>query len=137
MRRQQFQDRDPIRGERVRGQRVFEVEQPRQPPLFDQRQAEDRLGLSAAQIVVLGEEVGLGGVIENHAFVRANDIADKGFGTGEPGDCLLAQHDFHLIAAGPSLCLNQMVILRRQYQKAAIRAGILERDRHQPLDQLG
>src|ERR1700693_4454272 len=44
LRRQQFQNRDAIRGERVRAQRVFEVEQRRQPSLFDQRQAEDRLG---------------------------------------------------------------------------------------------
>ena len=93
--------------------------------------------MSAAQIIVLGEEVGPGGIIENHAFVRADDIADEGFGTSDAGDWLLAQHDFDLIAGGLGLCLNQMVILCRQYQKAAIRACILERDRHQPLDQLG
>jgi hypothetical protein len=37
--RQQLEDRDPIRRERVRGQRVLEVEQPGQPPLVDQREA--------------------------------------------------------------------------------------------------
>ena len=41
LRRQQLQDRDSIRSERVRGQRVLEVEQPRQPPLFYQWEAEN------------------------------------------------------------------------------------------------
>jgi hypothetical protein len=30
-----------------------------------------------------------------------------------------------------------MVVLRRQHQKAAIRTCVLQRDRHQPFDQLG
>ena len=108
---QQVQDRDPTRGERVRGQRVLEVEQPRQPPLFDQRLAKDRLGLSAAQIVILGEEIGPGGIIENHAFVRSDDMAHEGFGTGDPVNLLLAQYDFDLIAGSLALCLNQIVTL--------------------------
>ena len=87
LRRQQFQDRDPIRCEGVRCSACFRGRSSAgQSPLFDQRQAEDRLRLSVAQIVVLGEEIGLGGIIENHAFARADDIADEGFGTGDPGD---------------------------------------------------
>ena len=93
--------------------------------------------MSAAQIIVIGEEVGPRGVIENHPFVRADDIADEGLGTGDPGDGLVAQHDFGLIADGLCLSLNQMIILCRQYQKTAIRACVLKRDRHQPFDQLG
>ena len=47
-------------------------------PLLDQGKAEDRLRLSVAQIVVRREQVGFGGIIENHAFPRADDIADEG-----------------------------------------------------------
>ena len=74
LRRQQLEDRRSIRSERARGQRVFKIEQPSQPCLLDQREAEDRVGLSALQIIVLGEEVQPGGIIENHAFVRSDDI---------------------------------------------------------------
>ncbi len=81
LRRQQFKDRDPSRRERVRRQRIFEEENPGQLLLLDQRKAEDRLRLSVAQIVVRGEQVGFGGIVENHAFPRADDIADEGFGT--------------------------------------------------------
>ena len=48
-----------------------------------------------------------------------------------------AGRDFDLIARCFRHCLNHMVILCREYQKTAIRACVLERDRHQPLDQPG
>jgi hypothetical protein len=39
-----------------------------------------------------------------------------------------------LITGGAGLCLNQMIIFCRQYQKTAIRACVLKRNRHQSLD---
>ena len=91
--------------------------------------------MAAAQIIVLGEQVGLGGIIDDHALVGADDVAEHGFGTGGTGDRLLTQRDLDLVASGLGLCLNQIVVLGRQDQKTAIRARVLERDRHQPLDQ--
>ena len=108
--RQQFQDRDSSGGECVRSQCVFEEKNPGQLLLLDQRQAEDRLRLSIAQIIVRGEQVGFGGIVENHAFPRADDIADEGLGTGDPGDRLLAHRDFDLIAGRSRLGLNQIFI---------------------------
>src|ERR1700749_4653863 len=66
LRRKQVQKCGSIRGERVRGQGVFEIEQPGQSPLLDQREAEDRLGLSVAQIIVFGEEAPRAGTLENN-----------------------------------------------------------------------
>ena len=91
--------------------------------------------MPVTQIAVRRKQVGFGGIVENHAFPRANDIADEGFGTGDPGDSLLAHRDFDLIAGRSRLGLDQIFIPCRQYQKAAIRACVLDRDRHQPLDQ--
>src|ERR1700733_209390 len=68
--------------------------------------------------------------------MRADDIADEGYGTHRPGERLFTQRDFDLIAGGVRLCVDQIVVFSRQYQHATIRAGVLERDRHQPLDQL-
>ena len=79
-------------------------------PLLDQREAEDRLRLSVAQIVVRREQIGFGGIIENHAFLRADDIADEEFGTRDPGDRLLAHRDFDLIAGRSRLRLDQIFI---------------------------
>ena len=92
--------------------------------------------MSTAQIVVGGEQVGCGGVTEHHAFLRVDYIADERFGAGNSRDRLLAQRDFDLTAARPRLRLDQIFFPCREYQKAAIRARVLERDRHQPIDQL-
>ena len=81
--------------------------------------------------------MGSGGVADDHAFACADDIAQEGVGAREPGDRRLAQHDLDPIAGGVTLRPNEIVFARRQDQEAAIRAGILQRDRHQPLDQLG
>ena len=66
--------------------------------------------MSVAQIIVVGEQVGFGGIIENHAFLRADDVADEGFWTGNPGDRLLAHRDFDLIAGRSRLGLDQIFI---------------------------
>jgi len=44
-----------------------------------------------------------------------DDIADEGFGTGGPGNRLLAHRDFDLIAGRSRVRLDQMFIRRRQY----------------------
>ena len=68
----------------MRAQCVFKKENPGQLLLLDQRQAEDRLRLSITQIMVRGEQVGFGGIIEYHALPRADDIADDGLGQAIP-----------------------------------------------------
>jgi hypothetical protein len=49
----------------------------------------------------------------------------------------LAHRDFDSIAGRSRLGLDQIFIRRRQYQKAAIRTCVFDRDFHQSLDQLG
>src|SRR5262245_12016001 len=56
--RQELQHRDPVPREGVRGQGVFERQQPRQSPLPQQGQAEDGLDASAAHVLVLGKQAG-------------------------------------------------------------------------------
>ena len=70
LRRQEFQDSDSGRRECLRGQGVFEEKNPGQFPLFDQWQAEDRLRLPVAQVVVRREEVAFGGAARESSYPR-------------------------------------------------------------------
>src|SRR5260370_9923887 len=74
LRRQQFQHCNPIRSEGMRGQGVFQVEQAGQLSLPQQWQAEQRSGWPATQLIVLGEEIWVRGIIEDHAFPAAQHI---------------------------------------------------------------
>jgi hypothetical protein len=61
-------------------------------------------------------------------------MADEGFGTCNVADRLLAQYDLNLIARRSRLSLSNVFIAYPEYQKAALRAGVLDGDLHQPLD---
>ena len=67
--------------------------------------------MSFVQIIVVGEEVWRGGVIENHAFPRADDVADEGFGTGDRINWLLAHRDFDPFAGCSCLGLESGTLI--------------------------
>src|SRR5277367_2159379 len=92
---------------------------------------------------IAGKRILRRGVVENHALSSARDIMYDRLWQSGPGEGRLSLSHDDRLAVGfsfrldPRLCVSQAVILCREYQKAAIRAGVLDRNRHQPLDQLG
>src|ERR1700734_3212318 len=62
-------------------------------------------------------------------------MADEGFGTCNVADRLLAQYDFNVITRRSRLSLAEVFVAYSEYQKAAVRAGVLDCDLHQPLDE--
>ena len=70
----QLEDGHSRRGERVRREAVFQVQQPEQPGLFEQREAEHRPWAVPANILVGGEWILTGCVVQENAFFGPKDI---------------------------------------------------------------
>src|SRR6185369_11708575 len=77
LRSQQSEQCRSIGREYMWGQHVLEIEYAGQVGLTHKRKTEDRARSLADEILVLGEWARPGGIVKNHAFVRARDIANK------------------------------------------------------------
>src|SRR5262249_36340610 len=87
LRGEQSQDRDAVRGEDTRGQVVLEVEDSREPALLQQRQTEHRAGTSVAYVSIRREDGMHGGIVQDDALLRPQDVThnrlrDRGGGPG-------------------------------------------------------
>ena len=75
LRSEEAQDGDPIRREDVRGELVLEVEHADELGLLDEREAQHRARLPAAEVVVAREGIGADGVVDDDALARPQDVA--------------------------------------------------------------
>ena len=132
--RQKLEQPRAIWREDVRRQRILQVKQSDQRPLTNEWKAKDRSLSPKTEIWIFGEEILLGRVVEDHAFLRPHDIADDAFGNRLTDRGAVMQDD--LLAIRPRLSLNAIITLVWQDQQATIGAGILQGYRHEPLDQL-
>ena len=72
---QQLEDGHSSGGERVRREAIFQIQDPEQSGLLENRQAEHRPCVVPADILIGGKWVLAGGVIQKNACLRSYDIA--------------------------------------------------------------
>ena len=100
LRRQQLQHGDPVRRENGRGQIVFDVKHANHLRLLDKRQTENRSGALLNDVLVRRKHLFLGRVIQNHRFLRPDDIAQDRIGELRGRHERLSEVDLNRVEVG-------------------------------------
>ena len=115
---------------------VFQVQHPEQAGLLEDRQAQDRPCMVLANVVIGREWVLARGVMQQHAFLGSQNIAEDGLRQIRCGDVRLPEMDLHLVTAGRGFRFDPVFIPLRKNQHTSFGAGVLDGRAHERVDQL-
>ena len=139
--REDLEHLEPPGREGAGGEVVLQVERADRLAPVHQRHAEDGAGAARLDVGVAGVGRVAGGVAEHHALAAADGIADDGerqapLADGDAGEHLDAHGRFAARPPHVGLGLEGQLRLVAEEQQTALRAGVLDEDADQLLEQL-
>jgi hypothetical protein len=120
----------------VGGQTILEIQHTDEPGLLQQGQAEDRPRIRLPEVRIGGKQVRGRGIIEQHRLLRPEDVVEDRHGQFHATHARMAEADRDRVTAGGGFRRDPQRVHMRQQQETTLRPRVLDRKRHQRVDQL-
>ena len=115
---------------------VLEIQHADEPGLLDQGQAEDRPRRRLPEVRIRGKRARGRGIIEQHRLLRPEDVVEDRHGQFHATHDRMAEADRDRVTAGGGFRLDPQRVRMRQQQETTLRPRVLDRKRHQRVEQL-